>query len=211
MEPILQEVTQKLWDKQNQHPDDRFRLFRAVGKVIVPKTVLYAGSYVDVAPSFIFPNVTYVDMDRRAKRFFEDEVGVKELVQAKDTAAPNVQFSFIHSDYARLSLPEQSFDLLISLYAGFISEYCTKFLKLGGHLLVNPSHGDAALASLDARYQLAGVVISQSGDYRVLQANLADYLQPKKAVEVTRELLFSTNRGVAYTRPAFAYLFERVT
>lgn len=206
----LQEITQKLWDKQNQHPDDRFRLFRAVGKVIAPKTVLYAGSYVDVAPSFIFPNVTYVDMDRRAKRFFEDEVGVKELVQAKDTAAPNVQFSFIHSDYAKLSLPEHSFDLLISLYAGFISEYCTKFLKLGGHLLVNPSHGDAALASLDECYQLAGAVISELGDYRVVQTNLADYLQPKKTVEITRELLFSTNRGVAYTRPAFAYLFERV-
>lgn len=209
-ERILQKITQKLWDKQNQHPDDRFRLFRAVGKIIVPKAVLYAGSYVDVAPSFIFPNVTYVDMDRRAKRFFEDDVGVKEIVAAKDTAAPNVQFSFIHSDYAKLSLPKQSFDLLISLYAGFISEYCTKFLKVGGHLLVNPSHGDAALASLDERYQLAGAVVSKSGDYRVVQTNLADYLQPKKTVEITRELLFSTNRGVAYTHPAFAYLFKRV-
>ena len=207
----MQEITRKLWDKQNQHPDDRFRLFRAVGKVIGPETVLYAGSYVDVAPSFTFPNVTYVDLDRRAKRFFDDEVGVKEIIGAQGSAPPSGQFSFIHSDYAKLSLPEQSFDLLISLYAGFISEYCTQFLKIGGHLLVNSSHGDAALASLDARYRLAGVVISQSGDYRVLQANLTDYLQPKKAVEVTRELLFSTNRGVAYTRPAFAYLFERVT
>jgi hypothetical protein len=206
----VQEFTQKLWDKQNLHPDDRFRLFRAIGKIIVPKTVLYAGSYVDVAPSFTFPNVTYVDMDRRAKRFFEDDVGVKEIVAAKDTAAPNVQFSFIHSDYTKLSLPEQSFDLLISLYAGFISEYCTKFLKVGGHLLVNPSHGDAALASLDERYQLACVVVSKSGDYGVVQANLGDYLQPKKTVEITRELLFSTNRGVAYTHPAFAYLFKRV-
>lgn len=209
-ERILQEFTQKLWDKQNQHPDDRFRLFRAIGKVIVPKTVLYAGSYVDISPSFIFPNVTYVDMDRRAKRFFEDEVGVKEIVEAKDTTASSVQFSFIHSDYAKLSLPEKSFDLLISLYAGFISEYCTKFLKVGGHLLVNPSHGDAALASLDERYRLAGAVVSKSGHYRVVQSNLVNYLKPKKTVEVTRELLFSTNRGVAYTHEAFAYLFERV-
>ncbi|UWQ99083.1 hypothetical protein K3729_17020 [Rhodobacteraceae bacterium S2214] len=105
-------MTQKLWDKQNQHPDDRFRLFRAVGKVVAPKAVLYAGSYVDVAPSFIFPNVTYVDMDRRAKRFFEDETGVKEIVAAKDTAAPNVQFSFIHTDYAKLSLPCPSSEFL---------------------------------------------------------------------------------------------------
>lgn len=210
MERNLQEITQKLWDKQNQHPDDRFRLFRAVGKVIAPETVLYAGSYVDVAPSFIFPNVTYVDMDKRAKRFFDDEVGVREIINAQGSAPSNIRFSFIHSDYSKLSFPEQSFDLLISLYAGFISEYCTEFLKVGGYLLVNPSHGDAALAALDERYQLAGVVISRSGDYRVLQDNLADYLQPKKAIEITRELLFSTHRGVAYTRPAFAYLFVRV-
>jgi hypothetical protein len=210
MERILQEITQKLWDKQNQHPDDRFRLFRAVGKVIAPETVLYAGSYVDVAPSFIFANVTYVDMDKRAKRFFDDEVGVREIIEAQGSAPSNIRFSFIHSDYSKLSFPEQSFDLLISLYAGFISEYCTEFLKVGGYLLVNPSHGDAALAALDERYQLAGVVISRSGDYRVLKDNLADYLQPKKAIEITRELLFSTHQGVAYTRPAFAYLFVRV-
>ena len=203
-------ATKKLWDKQNQHPDDRFRLFRAVGSVIAPETALYAGSYVDVAPSFFFPNVTYVDTDRRAKAFFEDEEGVREIIDTRGSAPPNNLFSFIHSDYAELTLPEQSFDLLISLYAGFISEYCTGFLKVGGHLLVNPSHGDAALASIDERYRLAAAVVSQSGDYRVSQSNLASYLQPKKPVDITRELLFSTHRGIAYTRPAFAYIFERV-
>ena len=206
----MREATKKLWDKQNQHPDDRLRLFRAVGKFVAPETVLYAGSYVDVAPSFVFPNVTYVDMDHRAKKFFEDVESVHEIIDAQGSAPPNGVFSFIHSDYAKLTLPEQSFDLLISLYAGFISEYCTDFLKIGGYLLVNPSHGDAALASIDKRYQLAGVVISRSGDYRVSQANLADYLQPKKPVDITRELLFSTYRGVGYTRSAFAYMFERV-
>jgi hypothetical protein len=206
----LKDFTRTLWDKQNQHPDDRFRLFRAVGKVVNPNTVLYAGSYVDVAPSFIFPNVIYVDMDRRAKRFFEDEGGVREIINSKDTSAPKAQFSFIHSEYEKLALPEKSFDLLISLYAGFISEHCTEFLKVGGHILVNPSHGDAALVSLDKRYRLAGAVASETEDYRVMQTNLDDYLQPKRAVKVTRELLFSTNRGIAYTNPAFAYLFKRV-
>lgn len=206
----MREATKKLWDKQNQHPDDRFRLFRAVGKVIAAKSVLYAGSYVDVAPSFIFPNVTYVDMDRRAKSFFEDAEGVRDIIDAQGTAPANNLFSFVHSDYAKLSLPEQSFDLLISLYAGFMSEYCTDFLRVGGHLLVNGSHGDAALASIDERYRLASVIVSQSGDYRVSQTNLGDYLQPKKPVDITRELLFSTQRGIAYKRSAFAYIFERV-
>ena len=206
----MREATKKLWDKQNQHPDDRLRLFRAVGKFVAPETVLYAGSYVDVAPSFVFSNVTYVDMDRRAKKFFEDVKGVREIIDAQGSTPPNGVFSFIHSDYAKLTLPEQSFDLLISLYAGFISEYCTDYLKIGGYLLVNPSHGDAALASIDDRYRLAGVVILQSGDYRVSATGLNDYLQPKKSADITRESLFSSNRGVGYTRSAFAYLFERV-
>jgi len=205
------DTTRKLWDKQNRHLGDRNRLFRAVSASISPKSVLYAGSYVDIAPSFVFPCVTYVDTDRRAKGFFDDEDGVREIIRENGSSSPNSLFSFISADYNQLSLPEQSFDLLISLYAGFISDHCTDFLKVGGHLLVNASHGDAALASIDERYRLVGAVVSQSGDYRVSETNLVDYLQPKKPVEITRELLFSTHRGVAYTRSAFAYIFERVT
>lgn len=206
----MHDFTRKVWEKQNQHPGDRFRLFRAVRQAIAPKAVLYPGSYVDIAPSFVFPDVTYVDMDRRAKRFFDDPEGVREIINIQEEARPDAAFSFIQSNYAQLSLPQQSFDLLISLYAGFISEYCTDFLKIGGHLLVNPSHGDAALASLDKRYQLAGALVLQAGDYRVVETDLETHLQPKKPMEATRELLFETNRGIAYTRPAFAYLFQRL-
>lgn len=206
----MRETTQKLWAKQNQHPGDRLRLFAAVREVIDPKTVLYAGSYVDVAASFVFPDVTYVDMDRRAKTFFEDADGVQEIIsqQARYPAKPS--FSFVHSDYANLELPENSFDLLISLYAGFISHHCTRFLRPGGHLLVNPSHGDAALASIDDRYILVGAILQRSGDYRVSQEDLKGYMQPRKPMTITRQMLFSTHRGIAYTRPAFAYLFRRI-
>ena len=34
---------------------------------VIAARVLYAGSYVDIAPSFVFPTVTYVDRDARAK------------------------------------------------------------------------------------------------------------------------------------------------
>ncbi|SMY08501.1 hypothetical protein [Flavimaricola marinus] len=206
----MQTATKTLWDRQNQHPGDRHRLFQAVGAVLEPARVLYAGSYVDIAPSFVFPDVTYVDMDKRAKRFFDDPEGVREIIDRHAPKCSDCRFAFLHSDYAKLNLPEQTFDLLISLYAGFISEHCTRFLEVGGHLLVNPSHGDAALASIDDRYALSGVVLSQGGAYRVRQTGLDAYMQPKTAVEITREGLFASQRGVAYTRPAFAYLFERV-
>lgn len=46
--------TKALWDKKNQHKNDRWHLFQAV----VRSVPLYPGSCVDVAPSFVFPDVT---------------------------------------------------------------------------------------------------------------------------------------------------------
>lgn len=73
-----------------------------------------------------------------------------------------------------------SVDLLISLYAGFTSENRTSYLGVGGTLLVNPSHGDPAMASIDPRYRLAAVLTSRSGRYFVSSRELATYLVPKR-------------------------------
>ena len=83
-------------------------------------------------------------------------------------------------------------------------------LRIGGILLVNPSHGDAALASIDRRYRLAGVVVHRSGRYRVTVKDLETYLIPKQPIEVTAEMIHERGRGIAYTKPAFAYLFTRL-
>ncbi|MCB0919867.1 MAG: hypothetical protein KDC39_15000, partial [Actinobacteria bacterium] len=72
--------TRSMWLKQDQHPGDRLRLFREVGRSVPCDRVLYPGSYVDVAASFTFPSVTYVDSDDRAAAFFADRDGVQELV-----------------------------------------------------------------------------------------------------------------------------------
>lgn len=76
---------------------------------------------------------------------------------------------------------------------------------------MNPSHGDAAMASIDPRYRLRAVVTSRSGSYTVDARNLDTYLVPERVVEVTKESLHTSGRGVAYTKSPFAYLFERVT
>lgn len=203
--------TRKLWEKQDQHEGDRWRLFQAIAEAVDADRVLYAGSYVDVAPSFVWPSVTYVDVDRRAARFFDDTEGVHEIIAAHPPPPERVVYDFIAGDYTdSLPFEPESFDLLISLYGGFVSEHCTRYLRVGGSLLVNPSHGDAALASLDHRYALSGVVQSRSGAYSVSVADLDTYLAPEKPDQVTRELVHRTGRGVAYTRSAFAYLFLRV-
>lgn len=208
----MQERTRRLWEQQDQHRGDRRRLFSALAAAIDVERVLYPGSYVDIAPSFVWPSVTYVDTDRRASQFFGDQVGVQELL-VEHGAEPNARsVRFIAADYNDpLGLDEGEFDLLISLYAGFVSEACTRYLRVGGTLLVNASHGDAAMASIDPRYLLRAVVTSRSGDYTVDARDLDSYLVPKRDVEVTEDSLRHSGRGVAYTKSPFAYLFERFT
>lgn len=210
---LVRSTTEKLWAKQNQHGGDRLRLFTAVDQWVGASTVLYPGSYVDVAASFVFAAVTYVDSDRRAATFFDDAEGVDEIIDANRLGRGQRLVDFIQGDHREeLGLRDGSFDLLVSLYAGFISEHCTRYLRVGGHLLVNPSHGDAAMASIDARYRLAAVVTSGSKNgYRVADGDLDSYLVPKKPQQITAERLHEIGRGIGYTRSPFAYLFERIS
>ncbi len=209
----MKDRTAKLWAKQDQHQGDRWRLFRAVSDSLEATEVakvLYPGSYVDVAPSFVWPSVTYVDLDKRAAQFFDDAYGVREIIASHEPPHEDPQFRFVHADYADdLDLPEEGFDLLISLYAGFISQACGRYLRPGGTLLVNPSHSDAAMASIDERYELTGVMLSDRGKYRVVVDDLATYMVPKKDLEITPDYLHELGRGIAYKKPAFAYLFTR--
>ncbi|MDH3250580.1 MAG: hypothetical protein OEQ47_16545 [Acidimicrobiia bacterium] len=202
--------TRALWDKQRQAVGDRRQLFTAVADTVQAAAVLYPGSYVDVTPSSVWPAVTYVDLDRRAARFFGDVDGIGELLIQHGADPSRHAVRFIHGDYREpLGLDEDSFDLLISLYAGFVSEHCTPYLRVGGHLLVNASHGDAAMASIDHRYRLRAVVTSRDRTYRVTSRDLDSYLVPKRDVTVTRAHLHRTGRGIGYTKSPFAYLFER--
>ncbi|MGI9598513.1 MAG: hypothetical protein ACR2QK_20270 [Acidimicrobiales bacterium] len=207
----MRPATGALWAKHDKHPGDRWRLFSTVAKTVSAERVLYPGSYIDIAPSFVFPTVTYVDYNKPAKAFFADVEGVLEIIAGHDGAPADPSVTFIAGDYTEpLDLDDQSFDLLVSLYGGFISDHCTRHLEVGGTLLVNPSHGDAALASIDSRYQLAGAVLEREGGYRIDEDDLDSYLVPKKSVIITRESLLERGRGIAYTKPAFAYLFTRI-
>lgn len=206
----MKPATARLWAGQSRHPGNRERLFRAVRDAVGGEKALYPGSYIDIAASFAYPSVTYVDIDRRTPGFFLDVVGIKEIIESEG-GTPESEIRFIHADYRdELDLEPETFDLLISLYAGPVSAYCAKYLKMGGSLLANPSHGDVALASMDNRFELAGVVTSRTGDYRISTKDLHTYLIPKKPVEMSAEVIKERQRGIGYTRSPFAYLFRRI-
>ena len=103
------------------------------------------------------------------------------------------------------------FELLISQYAGFISNACKDYLRIGGYLLVNNSHGDAGLASIDKDYKLISTVHKTRGKYRLSNASLEYYFIPKRNIKVTKELLFKIGKGVGYTKTAPLYIFQRIS
>ena len=206
----MKDLTRRLWEQQDRHVGDRARLFRAVRDFTEDVPVLYPGSFVDVAASFAFETVTYVDSDRRAARFFADVSGVEHIITQHRVGPSTVAWRFIHADYGNaLDVPDRSVGLLVSLYAGFVSAHCTRYLRTGGWLLVNTSHGDAAMASIDPGYSLAAVVRARGGKYAISENDLHDYLIPKQPTTITAESLRLTGRGITYTRSAFAYLFRR--
>jgi hypothetical protein len=103
----------------------------------------------------------------------------------------------------------ESFDILISLYAGFISKHCGGYMRNGGILLVNNSHGDAPLAYLDKRYELIGVVKRNGDRFNYSEDALDSYFTPKGKTPFDAETIEKTMRGLAYTRTAYAYVFKK--
>lgn len=207
----MEAQTAELWALQDRHEGDRQRLFTTVANVVDADRSFYPGSFLDVSLSMAFDNVTYVDMDKRLPKFFADEAGVRSIVDGGRASNEPYVFDAIHADYQTpLPIEEQSMDLLVSLFAGFVSEHCTKYLKVGGALLVNPSHGDAALVSIDDRYELTGAITVRNSTYTFSNANLDTYFVPKRNEPVTAERIHELGRGIAYSRSAFAYLFTRI-
>lgn len=206
----MKDTTRRLWEQQDRHPGDRSRLFGAVAEFIGDTPVMYPGSFVDVAASFVFDNVTYVDSDRQAARFFADAAGVDEIIDHHRHRPIAATWRFVGADYrTEIEMTDRSVGLLVSLYAGFVSEHCTRYLRSGGWLLVNSSHGDVAMASISPEYSLAAVVNSRSGTYTITERDLDNYLIPKRSTTITPEVLHQSGRGIAYTRSPFAYLFRR--
>ncbi|HSO26971.1 MAG TPA: hypothetical protein VLS48_02795 [Anaerolineales bacterium] len=186
-------------------------LFRALKRTYEIESAIYPGSYVHVSPSFIFPDVVYIDSDKNAIQFFKSNKLI-DLINARKEYQDAPKISFYGIDYKSPIIELYgSFDLLISQYAGFVSEPCKQYLRIDGFLLVNNSHGDAGLASIDKDYQFVSTVHKTKGKYRISQAALEEYFIPKRKIVVTRELLYKTGKGVGYTKTAPLYIFQRIS
>jgi len=189
---------------------DRYNLFKILKDNFSIKNVTYPGSYIDITPSFFFPIANYIDNDKNAKKFFKNENAILDYIEKNKTYTEDMKLKYYPEDY-RNNFDEiiNSSDLLISLYAGFISKYCKDILKKNGLLLANNSHGDASMAQLDNDFEFYAVINYRNNKYYLDKENLEGYFIPKKKLVVTKELLEKTNKGVGYVKSANFYLFKK--
>jgi hypothetical protein len=137
--------------------------------------------------------------------------GVVHFVRERKGYTAEPVITFYGQDYREpLAEPDAHYDLLISQYAGFVSQFCKRYLKIGGRLLANNSHGDASMAFIDDDYQLTAVIQQRNGRHTLSTRSLDSYFIPKKPVEVTKEYLERTQKGVGYTKTAASYIFQRI-
>ncbi|MCM3281746.1 hypothetical protein M3591_14730 [Exiguobacterium sp. MER 193] len=96
--------------------------------------------------------------------------------------------------------------MIISQYAGFVGQTTKYYLKPGGILLCNDSHGDATLAQFDKTFELIGVMGSTN---ELMQTGLYEYFQLPKGKDVNVAEVKKTMRGSMYTKSVENYVFQK--
>jgi hypothetical protein len=135
------------WSSYRDSIGDRSPLFAAVASAWQVSRALYPGYYLDLSPSTAIDDVTDVDVDKRAARYFATQgLADSELDEAPHPS--NRRVTFIAADYTTpLPIEPGSVDLLISPFAGPVWDLCRRYLAPGGLLLANTSHGDVSIAA----------------------------------------------------------------
>ena len=77
-------------------------------------------------------------------------------------------------------------------------------------MLTNNSHGDASMAIIDRDFKIEAAIKGKPHKPRLVTDDLESYLEPKKPNDLTYEHLMNTQRGVAFRKPIWNYLFRKV-
>ncbi len=187
----------------------RFELFERLQESYGIEKALYFGSYIHITPSLVIPKVVYVDSFKKTKKLIESQEAANFIANSKKYSE-KAEFSFIEQDYTKPLNVDSDFDLLISQYCGFASQAGKKYLKSGGVLVANNSHGDASMAYLDEDFELIAIANNTKDKWRLSKENLESYFIPKKGKHPTKVEVEKSGRGVGYMKSASNYVFKKI-
>ena len=194
---------------------DLLPVFQQVHDRFGCKRVLYPGSYLHVTSSLVFPTVCYVDSLKDICKAINN-LDLLEYIRSNKTYPEDAEIRCYQEDYNRFKgEPEGSFELLISLSAGFISQACKHHLKREGLLLVNDEHFDASRAYVDPDYQLVSVFEGQDQTIAVSEERLDTYFKTTRGDTLTLGMVEAnatrppSKARFRVAQRANAYLFQR--
>ena len=184
----------------------RIGLYRVVSQSFGITSALYPGSHIDISPSLVIPRVVYVDSFSGTIGFFRNIELIKAYIDANKEYVEGCDISFIGQDYSQRLMIEPV-DLVISQYAGFVGQATKDYLKTGGILLCNDSHGDATISRFDDDFEFIGVIDRNSG---ISDANLDDYFAVPRGRGVDLRHVMETMKGPKYSLAVENYLFRKI-
>jgi hypothetical protein len=168
--------------------DWHLQAFLVISKKFAPRKALYPGSWIHVTPTIVFHHVVYVDLfSKMEKNFTNSEL--LEYIEKHSEYQIKPKLVFHKSDYREdFGETKDSFDLLISLSSGFVSQACAPYLKKAGLLLANNEHYDASMAYVDPNFKAIGVfktpkLLIQS------EKEIESYFMTTKGFPITLEMV----------------------
>ena len=176
---------------------------------------MYPGSWIHLTPSLVFPYVVYIDNFAKMESMFSDPE-LLEYIGTNSEIDGEANIKVHQMDY-RGEIPEEktSFDLLISLSGGFVSQYCRSYLKKNGILFVNNEHYDAIKAFVDEDFLPVGVFTS-NGKLINQPKSIQEYFLTKKNEVITSEMVIENSKRspskakYKLKKKAQFYLFSRL-
>lgn len=190
---------------------DRYDVFKGISQQYSIKKALYPGSYVHITPSLIIPEVIYVDTDKKAINFFKKEKEIVDFIENNKMYKESSKIRFEPIDYwEEITVFNGHVDLLISQFAGFVSQACKKYLKKGGILLANDSHGDATMANEDDDFEFVGILKYIKGNYIIESDNLERYFIQRGGKPIDMDKVRKLMKGPKYVIASDYYVFRKI-
>lgn len=196
----------------NDHYLEVLKLLRSNYQI---KKAMYPGSWIHLTPSLVFPYVAYVDSFSKLKYMLNDQELLDYINRNSELSIKPV-IKVHHMDF-RGEIPEerQSFDLLISLNSGFVSQHCGIYLKKDGLLFANNEHYDATKAFVSGNFMPVAVIVTNRKLIRQ-QKLIQEYFLTKKNEVITSEMVTENSKRspskakYKLKKKAEFYLFARL-
>lgn len=174
--------------------------------------VLYPGSDKHVTASLIFPDVLYVDFNKKMKPIFEDPAVLQWVADHKEYDG-DTQIKFEAKNFESKLCGEKTMDLLITACAGFVTKSCAKYVKPGGFVLASDAHWDARQMFVTKGFEFVGVFEGDALD--TSEEGKTGHFMTTKGTPITKAQVEEcaqkpkNKRSFKMVKEGMFYLFQR--